>query len=181
MKKKMMQLGRSMVEMLGVLTVIGVLSIVGLQGYRRAMNKIHANELMDLVTKVYNEHYAQIVVGNSPVGGYLCSNALPSGVTKNAAYIARCSENNLGMDRPSWALNSFTIVSYRISATSHSIYVGGVGNCDICSELKSMTDDGTAGYRLVAGNSSVKIFCLKGTNTDTGTANSNGNSLQCVF
>ena len=47
MKKNLMQLGRSMVEMLGVLAIIGVLSIVGIAGYKKAMAKIHANELME--------------------------------------------------------------------------------------------------------------------------------------
>ena len=39
--------GRSMVEMLGVLAVLGVLSIGGVQGYTYAMNKYHANQLMN--------------------------------------------------------------------------------------------------------------------------------------
>ncbi len=38
--------GRSMVEMLGVLAVIGVLSIGGIAGYRYAMNKYRANEII---------------------------------------------------------------------------------------------------------------------------------------
>ncbi len=38
--------GRSMVEMLGVLAVIGVLSIGGIMGYTYAMNKIHVNEIL---------------------------------------------------------------------------------------------------------------------------------------
>ena len=37
--------GRSMTEMLGVLAVLGVLSIGGVQGYRYAMNKYTANQL----------------------------------------------------------------------------------------------------------------------------------------
>lgn len=39
--------GRSMVEMLGVLAIIGVLSIGGIAGYRYAMNKHKANEWMN--------------------------------------------------------------------------------------------------------------------------------------
>ena len=38
--------GRSMTEMLGVLAIIGVLSIGGIAGYRYAMNKHYANELL---------------------------------------------------------------------------------------------------------------------------------------
>ena len=36
-----------MTEMLGVLTVLGVLSIGGVQGYRYAMNKYHSNEVIN--------------------------------------------------------------------------------------------------------------------------------------
>ncbi len=38
--------GRSMVEMLGVLAIIGVLSVGSIAGYRYAMNKHRANEFM---------------------------------------------------------------------------------------------------------------------------------------
>ena len=41
------EIGRSMVEMLGVLAVIGVLSVGGIMGYRFAMNKYIANETIN--------------------------------------------------------------------------------------------------------------------------------------
>ena len=44
--------GRSMIEMLGVLAIIGVLSIGGLAGYTMAMNRHRANSVLDYVTKV---------------------------------------------------------------------------------------------------------------------------------
>ncbi len=40
------QSGRSMVEMLGVLAIIGVLSVGGIAGYKMAMNKHRANEIL---------------------------------------------------------------------------------------------------------------------------------------
>ena len=43
--------GRSMVEMLGVLAVIGVLSIGGIAGYTYAMNRLKANDIIDGVNK----------------------------------------------------------------------------------------------------------------------------------
>lgn len=42
------QKGRSMVEMLGVLAIIGVLSVGGIYGYSVAMNKYKANELVQV-------------------------------------------------------------------------------------------------------------------------------------
>lgn len=48
-QQKKIQSGRSMVEMLGVLAIIGVLSIGGITGYRYAMQKINENKLLRLV------------------------------------------------------------------------------------------------------------------------------------
>lgn len=45
--KKKLELGRSMVEMLGVLAIIGVLSVGGIAGYRYAMDKHVANEILN--------------------------------------------------------------------------------------------------------------------------------------
>lgn len=46
------QKGRSMVEMLGVLAIIGVLSIGGIAGYTMALNRYRANELLDIASKL---------------------------------------------------------------------------------------------------------------------------------
>ena len=48
---KKQETGRSMVEMLGVLAVIGVLSVAGIGGYTTAMNKHRANELLNEASK----------------------------------------------------------------------------------------------------------------------------------
>ena len=191
MKQKLMELGRSMVEMLGVLAIIGVLSIIGIQGYKKAMNKHKANELMNMAMQVYNANMARLVMDPSledGSGGYLCSNALPSTVTKDATYIAQCAGNNLGMERPSWAKNSFVIVNKLLSSTTHSLYIGGVGSCDICSELKSLTEAGSSTYRIVPGSkkaplsNGIRIFCLYGSDTETGTAGgSSSTARQCTF
>lgn len=46
------ELGRSMVEMLGVLAIIGILSIGGIAGYALAMNRYKANQIIDAATKL---------------------------------------------------------------------------------------------------------------------------------
>ena len=48
---KKLESGRSMVEMLGVLAIIGVLSIGGIAGYVLSMNRYRANNLIDLASK----------------------------------------------------------------------------------------------------------------------------------
>ena len=80
--------GRSMVEMLGVLAIIGVLSIGGIAGYTLAMNRYRANEIMDTAAKL------AIVAMSSDAGRGETVNfadaglgtELPAGVTSMSAY-----------------------------------------------------------------------------------------------
>lgn len=50
MKKS--ELGRSMVEMLSVLAIIGVLSVGGVVGYSVAVQRIRANNIIDVASKL---------------------------------------------------------------------------------------------------------------------------------
>ena len=76
--QKLMQSGRSMIEMLGVLAVVGVLSIGGVAGYRYAMAKHKQNEffshlsilLMDRTTKAKTGVYDCVDNGH---GGHTLS------------------------------------------------------------------------------------------------------------
>ena len=45
-------LGRSMIEMLGVLAIIGVLSVGGIAGYSKAMTKFKTNQIADQVSTI---------------------------------------------------------------------------------------------------------------------------------
>jgi prepilin-type N-terminal cleavage/methylation domain-containing protein len=47
------QSGRSMIEMLGVLAIIGVLSVGGLAGYNMAMRRHKINKTNDQITQIY--------------------------------------------------------------------------------------------------------------------------------
>ncbi len=47
---KKLESGRSMIEMLGVLAIIGVLSVGGIAGYSKAMNKFKTNKVADNVS-----------------------------------------------------------------------------------------------------------------------------------
>ena len=46
------QCGRSMIEMLGVLAIIGVLSVGGIAGYSKAMEKIHVNKIVNMISNI---------------------------------------------------------------------------------------------------------------------------------
>ncbi|MBQ6854077.1 MAG: hypothetical protein IJO11_01370, partial [Alphaproteobacteria bacterium] len=49
MQTKFNEIGRSMVEILGVLAVIGVLSVGGIIGYKYAMDKYRTNDIVESV------------------------------------------------------------------------------------------------------------------------------------
>ncbi|MBQ8870334.1 MAG: hypothetical protein IJ019_03045 [Alphaproteobacteria bacterium] len=51
---KVNQFGRSMVEMLGVLAIIGVLSVGAIAGYQKAMFKHKMNKTMDIISHAVN-------------------------------------------------------------------------------------------------------------------------------
>ena len=67
MKFKKSQSGRSMVEMLGVLAIIGVLSVGGIAGYSLSMRRHRANQVADVVSKFalasYNQCHQKVLNG----------------------------------------------------------------------------------------------------------------------
>lgn len=172
MPKNLLQLGRSMVEMLGVLAIIGVLSIVGIQGYKKAMNKIKANELMDMGLKVYHEAMAQRVA--DPSKDILCSNGFPSNITQTDYVVFHCNGSsrgvNMGMLKPSWVtLDTFTVrVFLNAAANYHLLGFYGVGSEEVCNEIKTMLLPVSGGY-----------FQVPGTTGDIDSANSKGLVVTC--
>ena len=79
--------GRSMVEMLGVLAIIGVLSVGGIAGYSKAMNKYKINKTTDQVSTLV----ANIRTLFSSQGDYEGLNngqAIKFGVVPNDMYTA---------------------------------------------------------------------------------------------
>ncbi len=67
MKKKQVQNqaqeGRSMVEMLGVLAIIGVISIGGISGYRMAMNRYQANQIANEINLMRTDAKMKVARG----------------------------------------------------------------------------------------------------------------------
>lgn len=59
------QTGRSMVEMLGVLSIIGVLSIGGIAGYRYAMDQMTMNKIYNLIDTVAVAASIELKTNNS--------------------------------------------------------------------------------------------------------------------
>lgn len=73
------QSGRSMIEMLGVLAIIGVLSVGGIAGYSKAMMKFKINKIIDQVTHIATNTrtlYAQ----QTSYSGLYVTNAVQMGI-----------------------------------------------------------------------------------------------------
>ena len=69
------QNGRSMIEMLGVLAIIGVLSVGGIAGYSKAMQKYRINKAIEQITLIAGNVRAFFAPQKNYVGLYCyCSN-----------------------------------------------------------------------------------------------------------
>ena len=80
------QLGRSMIEMLGVLAIVGVLSVGGLAGYTRAMRSKKINDALDYMGRTKVVLYEGVASGtiSATAGNIACDDLLdedlPAGV-----------------------------------------------------------------------------------------------------
>jgi type II secretory pathway pseudopilin PulG len=79
------QTGRSMVEMLGVLAIIGVLSVGGITGYTSAMRQYKANEIVNATSLLYMMGASQNQGNGDKVMLYSAAlGTVPSGVSEIA-------------------------------------------------------------------------------------------------
>ena len=83
--------GRSMVEMLGVLAIIGVLSVGGIAGYSKAMNKYKINKSTDQVSMLV-ANIRTLFSSQGDYAGLSNGQAIKFGVVPNDMYTA--SSNN---------------------------------------------------------------------------------------
>mgnify|MGYP000419325913 CR=1 FL=1 len=73
------QTGRSMVEMLGVLAIIGVLSVGGIAGYSKAMTKFKINKSMDQISMLV-ANIRTLFSGQRSYSGLSNTNAVKFGI-----------------------------------------------------------------------------------------------------
>ncbi len=83
--KKFNESGRSMVEMLGVLAIIGVLSVGGIAGYSKAMNKYKINKTTDQVSMLV-ANLRTIFSSQGNYDGLTNATAVNFGVVPNDMY-----------------------------------------------------------------------------------------------
>ncbi len=72
---KFNELGRSMVEMLGVLAIIGVLSVGAISGYSKAMTKYKLNKSIENIDWLINVTY-EYMFNIKPSGGSIADDSL---------------------------------------------------------------------------------------------------------
>ena len=107
---KKLESGRSMVEMLGVLAIIGVLSVGGIAGYSLSMRRHRANGVADTVAKyalVAYGHCQQKLLNGDVIGTSSCTIAkgittfanagigsLPAGVASDGIALSKIEQNS---------------------------------------------------------------------------------------
>ena len=88
-----MENGRSMVEMLGVLALMGLLTILGAKGYNMAMERVASTRILNEVNK-RSVVYAQQMMSNATLSAFN-SSELPETIEGGYTFSAKPLENSL--------------------------------------------------------------------------------------
>ena len=170
---KKQESGRSMIEMLGVLAVIGVLSVGGIYGYTTAMNRHRANELLHQVSMRATSCMAQIAQGSTTLSvsdfddydGYSFTAAPVTGQNKFTITIS-------GKEI------SETVCNNMKNALPSTVHMTNPTECAATNSTITLTyDNGTGGSNNQAINSPIltemdcylKGTCASGSECPTGT------------
>ena len=146
MNFKKSQSGRSMVEMLGVLAIIGVLSVGGIAGYSLSMRRHRANQIADLASKyaliAYNHCQQKLLNGEvslprechetAPTFEEAGIGSLPAGVTEfNSVHIS--NDPATGVDTVEICVN---FSDKKLCETLGSIAGTGCGSTVVFMKIK---------------------------------------------
>ena len=121
-------LGRSMIEMLGVLAIIGVLSVGGIAGYSKAMEKIHVNKIVNMISDIsatirtaYISQKAYDVFDGGLIGA---DNQIQDMGLLPPEYIFELEgEKRIGLSSPLTIINPFGVDDTAFSAFSIGVLV----------------------------------------------------------
>lgn len=95
---KVNQSGRSMIEMLGVLAIVGVLSVGGIAGYSKAMSKYRTNKVLDqvsmLITNIRTMYAQQQTYRNLDNAA-----AIDMGLVPDELVVSGLADNSVGKIR----------------------------------------------------------------------------------
>ena len=127
--------GRSMVEMLGVLAIIGVLSVGGIAGYSLSMRRHRANGIADIASKyalaIYGQCQKRILDGEVSSTGDCSLSMLPS-------------FENAGVGPLPVGVTSFTSIDLLVDENGVDVVSFGVKFSDkkLCQAVGSITGTG---------------------------------------
>ena len=139
MKKQ--ESGRSMVEMLGVLAVIGVLSVGGISGYMLSMNRFRANNMIDKAAK-----FATIAYSTKQTAAAMGKTIDDADITYNSKALGALDEDageaiELAFDEDTSAFLSDGTVTISVTFSSQDVCQTAMS---ILGEKTDKCDAGTA-------------------------------------
>ena len=116
------QCGRSMIEMLGVLAIIGVLSVGGIQGFSKAMEMYHWNKAhreWDILVNTMVKYKSELHINNNP----------PEGESKLSLIPILKATGDLPDDMPTEENDSYLMdaLGNRLRIYSHNTGYIGIG------------------------------------------------------
>ena len=121
-------IGRSMIEMLGVLAIIGVLSVGGIAGYTKAMEKIHVNKIVNMISDISatikTAYISQKTYDNFDGGLTGFDNQIQDMGLLPPEYIFEFEgEKRIGLSSPLTLINPFSIAEADFSTLSIGVLV----------------------------------------------------------
>lgn len=156
--------GRSMIEMLGVLAIIGVLSVGGIAGYSKAMNKYRVNKTVDEITQIATNI-------RTLFGGQRNYASLTADVVNGAKLVPEemytdASASAMTYANP-WSENLTITVTSKTSADSNKAFTIKSEKIptEACIELAVMDWGAASGSGLVAMSAGVDLDAANSTAT----------------
>ena len=145
------QSGRSMIEMLGVLAIIGVLSVGGIAGYSKAMMKYRINKTIEQITLIAGN--VRTFFANQPEGngGYTGKYVgLDNTVIKKAKLVPdeMWDENKTKLINPFGG--DFELFTHYGFSNDFAIFLSGIPQ-EVCIELVSQDWNASSPHAIVVG------------------------------
>ena len=140
--------GRSMIEMLGVLAIVGVLSVGGIAGYSKAMNKFKTNKLIEQINMI-STNVRTLYASQKDYSGLYNGTAIKTGVLPNEM---------VGTSAASATAGSAGKSDLIINAFAGSVYIAP----------GAVTDDEEAGAFLIGVDKIPEASCVSIVTTEWG-------------
>lgn len=172
---KIEQSGRSMVEMLGVLAIIGVLSIGGISGYSKAMAKFRVNKTLDQISMLVM-NIRSLYSANIDYTGLTDQVAIQMGIIPRDMLPAGKNESNATSIINAYQ-GSVSIGAGNIGGTSRSFFITYSGlTREACVSIAtadwgSQAGSGLQAISIKAGEGTSKAVSLTGTDQCSKTTN----------